>query len=161
MTTNGGDCSTGGSQPSPGSAVPLSAAGTATSSATTNTTAIGTYCWRADYSGGGIYNGSTDVLTTNECFTTVNATGADLSIAKTAATTVTSGASLTYTITVTNGGPQAATGVTVTDALPSGETYKSAITSQRELYSQKKGTGVTCSLGSLAKWGVCAPDDQW
>ena len=60
--------------------------------------------------------------------TTVTApvTGADLSIVKTASTgSVPSGNNFTYTLTVHNGGPDPAAGVTVTDALPGGTTFVS------------------------------------
>jgi uncharacterized repeat protein (TIGR01451 family) len=47
-------------------------------------------------------------------------TGADLSIIKTAPSTIAVGGSLTYTITVANAGPQSASNITVTDPLPDG-----------------------------------------
>ena len=78
--------------------------------------------------------------------TTVNA---DLSIMKTdSPDPVTVGQTLTYTITVTNNGPDGATGVTMTDILPGGVTYGSATPSQGSC-SELSGT-VTCNLGSLA-----------
>jgi uncharacterized repeat protein (TIGR01451 family) len=55
---------------------------------------------------------------------------------------------LIYTITVANGGPSAATGVTVTDTLPAGVTFVSATPSQGSC----TGTGtVSCNLGTLAR----------
>ncbi|MEN8179121.1 MAG: choice-of-anchor D domain-containing protein [Pseudomonadota bacterium] len=57
------------------------------------------------------------------------------------------GSDLTYTITVTNQGPDPATGVTMTDKLPSRTTFKSVTTSQGSC----SGTStVTCDLTSLA-----------
>src|SRR5262249_59751729 len=53
-----------------GSAKTLSS-GQATSDATTNTTAVGTYCWRAEYSGDGFYNTSSHTNATTECFSTL------------------------------------------------------------------------------------------
>jgi uncharacterized repeat protein (TIGR01451 family) len=54
---------------------------------------------------------------------------------------------MTYGITVTNNGPLTATGVTLTDVLPSNVTFVSATTSQ----GTTTGTGtVTCNFGSLA-----------
>ncbi|MEE9293850.1 MAG: CFI-box-CTERM domain-containing protein [Phycisphaerae bacterium] len=56
---------------------------------------------------------------------------------------VTVGSSLTYTITVANAGPGAATGVTLTDTLPAGVTFVSAAPSQGSC----SGTStVTCDL---------------
>ena len=56
-------------------------------------------------------------------------TGIDLSIAKTASVASTTASStFTYTISVTNGGPETATGVEVTDVLPAGITLDSATT---------------------------------
>jgi uncharacterized repeat protein (TIGR01451 family) len=72
----------------------------------------------------------------------------DLSIAKTPAPgPYGTGNQLTYTITVTNGGPGSATGTTVTDILPPGTTFVSAIPSQG---SCSGTTTVTCNLGTLA-----------
>ncbi|HUP69523.1 MAG TPA: right-handed parallel beta-helix repeat-containing protein [Acidimicrobiales bacterium] len=81
---------------------------------------------------------------------TQGALRADLSVTKTATPDpVTLGEDVTYTVTVSNAGPDAASGVIVTDALPSGMTYRSATPSQGSC-SQSGGT-VTCSLGVLAK----------
>jgi uncharacterized repeat protein (TIGR01451 family) len=59
---------------------------------------------------------------------------------------------LTYTITVTNGGPAPATGVTLTDALPTGIQLKALKTSQGTCTSAKVNnvTTATCTLGNIA-----------
>ncbi|MGH2572175.1 MAG: DUF11 domain-containing protein, partial [Actinomycetota bacterium] len=73
---------------------------------------------------------------------------ADLSISKSdSPDPVFAGQELTYTLTVNNGGPADATGVTATDTLPSGVTFGSASASQGSC-SQAGGT-VTCNLGGL------------
>lgn len=77
---------------------------------------------------------------------------ADLAIQKTAsATTVVAGGTLTYTLVVTNAGPNMAPGVTVDDPLPA------AVTAVRTTSSQGSCTiaaaGVTCALGNLAAGG--------
>lgn len=53
-------------------------AGSATSAATTNTTATGTYCWRANYSGDGTYGSASHTNATTECFEVVEQPGAPL-----------------------------------------------------------------------------------
>ncbi|MDO8567820.1 MAG: DUF11 domain-containing protein, partial [Dehalococcoidales bacterium] len=69
----------------------------------------------------------------------------DLAITKTdIPDPVTAGQNLTYTITVTNNGPSAATGVTVCDTIPAQTTYSSNTTSQGTY------TVPTWNVGSLA-----------
>ena len=68
VAANEGDCHFGGDQVGDAKALTN---GVATSDATTNTTAIGTYCWRAVYGGDSLYTGSSELTSTNECFTTV------------------------------------------------------------------------------------------
>jgi uncharacterized repeat protein (TIGR01451 family) len=77
---------------------------------------------------------------------------ADLAIEKTAsATTVVAGGRLTYTLAVTNAGPNTAPSVTVDDPLPA------AVTAVQTTASQGSCTiaasGVTCALGDLAAGG--------
>jgi uncharacterized repeat protein (TIGR01451 family) len=73
---------------------------------------------------------------------------ADLAIAKVdSADPVRAGRNLTYTLTVTNNGPNPATGVTVTDTLPSGLSARSSSASQG---SCSGTTTVTCAIGDLA-----------
>ncbi len=73
---------------------------------------------------------------------------ADLAVTKTVdATSVTVGANVTYTITVTNHGPDAASGATLTDNPPGGLTLVSATASAG---SCSAGTPIHCDLGTIA-----------
>jgi uncharacterized repeat protein (TIGR01451 family) len=77
---------------------------------------------------------------------------ADLSIAVAAPDTVRIGQLLTYTVTVTNHGPDAASGVSVRDSLPDGVTFVSATSSQGSIPTRSGGV-VTAALGSVADGG--------
>src|SRR5437868_5688393 len=59
-------------------------------------------------------------------------------------TPATAGSQLTYTLTVTNNGPDNATGVTLTDMLPTAVNYLSSTTSQGTITAP--GTGATNSF---------------
>lgn len=83
--------------------------------------------------------------------------GADLSITKSGSPSpVVSGDQLTYTLTVTNNGPQGATGVTISDPLPNSAHFDSVASSQgpctRSTTSKPapKGGTINCNLGDLA-----------
>jgi uncharacterized repeat protein (TIGR01451 family) len=72
----------------------------------------------------------------------------DLALAKTAAPgTVSVGATLTYTLTVTNNGPDTATGVTVADALPGQTAFVSVATTQGNCSG---GAAVNCTIGTIS-----------
>jgi uncharacterized repeat protein (TIGR01451 family) len=78
---------------------------------------------------------------------------ADLSIAKTdSADPVTTGSEFVYAVTVSNAGPDAATGIEVVDTLPNEVDFASATPSAGncDLRGAKR---VDCSLGSLAAGG--------
>jgi len=62
---------------------------------------------------------------------------------------VTVGNALTYTLTVANSGPDQATGVTVTDVIPSSFTFNSANPSQGTC-NPLVGQTLTCNLGTIA-----------
>ncbi|MFN2511680.1 MAG: Calx-beta domain-containing protein [Pyrinomonadaceae bacterium] len=73
----------------------------------------------------------------------------DLSITKSdSPDPVTVGNNLTYGLTASNNGPADATGVTITDTLPTGVTFVSASATQGPC-SHSSGT-VTCTIGNLA-----------
>jgi uncharacterized repeat protein (TIGR01451 family) len=75
--------------------------------------------------------------------------GADLAVTKTdSPDPVLVGSPLTYTVTVSNAGPDAATLVGLTDTLPAGVTFGSATPSQGTC--AEAGGVVTCDLGTLA-----------
>ncbi|WP_431070875.1 DUF7507 domain-containing protein [Microbacterium phyllosphaerae] len=85
--------------------------------------------------------------TTQEALTPVNQ-AADLAITKTLATSpLVAGRPATFTIGVTNNGPQTGTGVTVTDAVPAGFTAVQATPSGG---SCTVGGTITCALPDLA-----------
>jgi uncharacterized repeat protein (TIGR01451 family) len=75
---------------------------------------------------------------------------ANLAIVKTGPASVYLGDSFSYTLTVSNGGPTAASNVTVTDTLPVETVFQSATPSQG---SCSGTTTVTCDLGSIASGG--------
>ncbi len=103
---------------------------------------------------GTLSNTASVVSTENTTPQTANATTTvnpqlDLSITKTdSADPATNGSTLTYTITVTNSGPSAATNVRVTDVLPPQLTFVSASSSQGSA-TNTAGT-ITALLGTLA-----------
>src|SRR3989441_1153805 len=103
----------------PGGSALVSGDGTYPSSAVPSDEG-GAYRWSASYSGDGNNNGFTTACNEpNE--TSVVIAQADLSITKTDnPDPVNAGATLTYTVTVTNGGPSTAANVQVTDNLPAG-----------------------------------------
>jgi len=92
-------------------------------------------------------------LTSNSATATVvvaNANSADMAIVKTAtpSPTVASGDTITYTLVVTNNGPNIATNVTVTDPLPSDVGWLGQTTTAGTC-SEADGV-VTCQLGTMA-----------
>jgi uncharacterized repeat protein (TIGR01451 family) len=93
-------------------------------------------------------DGSNDSATEN---TTVTADAALTVVKSTTATTVSPGAQVEYTISVSNAGPSDATNVVVTDALPAGTTFVSATGGGTE----STGT-VTWAVGALANGGSTA-----
>jgi uncharacterized repeat protein (TIGR01451 family) len=79
-------------------------------------------------------------------------TQADLATANSAPATVFRNTNLTYTIVVTNNGPDKASEVTLTDSVPEGSTFVSAATTAgkcKEPKAGKKGT-LTCTVPTLA-----------
>src|SRR2546425_348742 len=112
----------------------------------------GAYRWIASYSGDVNNNGFTTACNEpNE--TSVVIAQADLSITKTDnPDPVNAGATLTYTVTVTNGGPSTAANVQVTDNLPAGVTLQSA--SGTGWTCIQAGGGVTCTRGRVVPGGA-------
>jgi uncharacterized repeat protein (TIGR01451 family) len=83
---------------------------------------------------------------TSTAVTTIALATADLSITKTPAPgPFGTGLPLTYTIVAANGGPNTATGVTVTDILPPGTTFQSATPGG----ACSGTTTITCNAGTL------------
>jgi uncharacterized repeat protein (TIGR01451 family) len=77
----------------------------------------------------------------------IAAPSADLAVTKTTnSTTLTTGNSVTYTITVTNNGPATATNVIVTDDLPAGLAFVSATPSQGTCNAADP---ISCNIGTL------------
>jgi len=98
-----------------------------------------------------------DVNTTNNSSTVstvvASPSQADVAILKTASPEpVDQGATLTYTLQVTNNGPAVAQAVAVSDPLPSAVSFVSVSTTQGTC-SQSGGT-VSCNLGSLSVGGL-------
>jgi uncharacterized repeat protein (TIGR01451 family) len=107
----------------------------------------------ATVSGGGETNTANDSASAT---TTIGTVAADLSITKTHSGAITAGRNLTYTITVSNAGPAAATSVSMTDPLPSGLTFVSlqAPAGWTCATPAAGGTGtVSCTLPTLANGG--------
>jgi uncharacterized repeat protein (TIGR01451 family) len=75
----------------------------------------------------------------------VTVNGADLAVVKTGPALVTEGHDLTYHLAATNNGPAAATGVVVSDTLPTNSTFVSASAGCTEAAGV-----VTCTVGNLA-----------
>jgi uncharacterized repeat protein (TIGR01451 family) len=81
--------------------------------------------------------------------TVTTPSGADLSVVKTGPAKGKVGQSMTYTIAVTNSGPSAATGVTVTDRLPKNAGVGTVASSQGTCAPRPKEQTVVCSIGSM------------
>ena len=81
---------------------------------------------------------------------------ADLSLAKSdSADPVAEGGSLTYTILVSNGGPDPATNAVVTDNLPNQLEFVSATSTSGSCQTPKGKSGkIECNLGTLASGGT-------
>jgi uncharacterized repeat protein (TIGR01451 family) len=77
--------------------------------------------------------------------------GADLAVAVTAPTIDDVNAQITFTATITNNGPLAAAGVTLTDTFPAGVTVNSAVSSQGPCTVAQT---VTCTVGAMADLAV-------
>ncbi|MGW1278257.1 beta strand repeat-containing protein [Streptomyces tsukubensis] len=86
---------------------------------------------------------------TDTTTTTVTPASVDLALTKTGPASVTAGGQVSYTITVTNNGPNASTGWTVSDPIPAGLTNAATTTAGCSISA---GT-LTCTGGALAVGG--------
>jgi uncharacterized repeat protein (TIGR01451 family) len=88
---------------------------------------------------------------TSTAVTQVGNAPADLGITKTPSPgPYGTGGTLTYTLVVTNNGPNAASGVTVTDTLPAGTTFQSSTPAG----VCSGTTTITCNAGTVANGGT-------
>ena len=76
-----------------------------------------------------------------------NAATADLSISKSGPTTVNRGSTVTYTLIGSNAGPNTATNITISDAIPTGLTFNAA---GSDASCVQNGTSILCNNFSLA-----------
>jgi uncharacterized repeat protein (TIGR01451 family) len=80
---------------------------------------------------------------------TTISTQADVSITKTAPASATAGSNLSYSITVTNGGPSNAANVAWTDTLPAGTTFVSLTQTTGPAFTCTTGATVNCNIATL------------
>jgi aldose sugar dehydrogenase len=130
-------------------AIVITDASAQSSTLTVNTTAAtppGTYSLNVNTTSGNLqHSGSAQLLVSGTA-------SANLSITKTASPNpATALANFTYRISVTNNGPSPATNVTVTDQLPSGPAFVSAIPTQG---SCNGSATVTCNFGAIANGAI-------
>jgi uncharacterized repeat protein (TIGR01451 family) len=105
----------------------------------------GTYYWQASYSGDANNAPATSTCTDEQL---VISPLIDLAVTKVGSPNpVEVGNNITWTIVVTNNGPDTATGVTISDPMPAGNTFVSATPSQG---SCTGGAILQCSLGTIA-----------
>lgn len=83
---------------------------------------------------------------------TVDAPSSDIRVTKTGPATAAAGKSITWTITASNWGPSAASGVRVTDAAPAGVTLTSANTTRGTC--SITSNALDCAIGSLQSAGT-------
>jgi uncharacterized repeat protein (TIGR01451 family) len=109
----------------------------------------GTYYWQAAYSGDSHNNPATSTCTDEQL---VIAPLIDLAVTKAGApaSQQLGAGNITWTMIVTNNGPDTATGVTIADPMPAGNTFVSASTTQG---SCTGGAVLHCSLGTIAAGG--------
>jgi uncharacterized repeat protein (TIGR01451 family) len=105
-------------------------------------TTTGTYQWVATYSGDGNNNSRSTVVGDEPV--TVRAPDADLSTTKSGPASAQPGSNVTYTVTVSNAGPDA-TSATMTDPLPPGTTVVSATAPAGWSCAASTATNVSCS----------------
>ena len=109
--------------------------------------APGTYYWQASYSGD---DNNQPALSTCTDEKLVVAPLVDLAITKSgspASQELNPGSQITWTMVVTNNGPDTDTGVTIADPMPAGNTFVSATTSQGTCTG---GAILNCNLGTMA-----------
>jgi uncharacterized repeat protein (TIGR01451 family) len=109
----------------------------------------GAYYWQAKYSGDGNNKPAVSPCTDEQL---VVLPLIDLAVTKVGSPNpVDLGSNITWTMVVTNNGPDTATGVTISDPMPAGNTYVSASTTQG---SCTGGAILSCSLGTITAKGT-------
>jgi uncharacterized repeat protein (TIGR01451 family) len=109
----------------------------------------GTYYWQASYSGDANNKAAMSACTDEQL---VISPLIDLAVTKVGSPNpVELGHDITWTMVVTNNGPDTATGVTIVDPMPGGNTFVSASPSQG---SCTGGAILHCSLGTIAAGGT-------
>jgi uncharacterized repeat protein (TIGR01451 family) len=96
-------------------------------------------------------NSSNNTATVTGSVVNTNNTNADLGVSLSGPASAAEGSSVKYNITVTNAGPSSASGVILTDRLPSNLTYKSATASQGTF--TVSGGVVIFSVGAVPSGG--------
>jgi uncharacterized repeat protein (TIGR01451 family) len=109
----------------------------------------GTYYWQAKYSGDGNNKPAVSPCSDEQL---VVVPEVDLAVTKVGSPNpVEHGSNITWTMVVTNNGPDTATGVTISDPMPTGNTYVSSSTTQG---SCTGGAILSCSLGTIPAKGT-------